>query len=82
MVKALWHTACNKNMALHPFPALYNANPQNKEGWQWRSQISVITGALGGVVTCYHKVNFDPSLRQCSSHLVLVFAAKVDGQRS
>ena len=48
MVKALWHTACNKNMALHPFPALYNANPQNKEGWQWRSQISVITGALGG----------------------------------
>ena len=23
MVKALWHTTCNKNMALHPFPALY-----------------------------------------------------------
>ena len=27
---------------------------------QWHSQISVITGALVGVVTCYHKVNFDP----------------------
>ena len=36
-----------------------------------------LLGHLVGVATCYHKVNFDPQQR--SSHLVLVFTAKVDG---